>query len=159
MSEEKFKTLRHMETVRNYINVIIRELLDRQEQHDQSKLEYPEVEFIERYTHKLRNSVYGSPEYKNTLRDMSVAINHHHNNNRHHPEYFKNGILDMNLIDLIELICDWKAATLRHDNGDIFESIKINQERFKYTDELATILKNTAEFFDSQIVFNKANES
>jgi hypothetical protein len=41
------------------------------------------------------------------------------------------------------MLCDWKAATLRHDDGDIRRSIEINQERFGYSDELKQILINT----------------
>jgi len=76
---------------------------------------------------------------------MQVALDHHYENNRHHPDHFKNGIQDMNLVDLIEMICDWKAATLRHNNGNIFKSIEISQERFKFSDEIKQILLNTAE--------------
>ena len=43
----QFMTMRHIETVRNYLGACIRELLARQEQHDQSKLETPEVEMFE----------------------------------------------------------------------------------------------------------------
>ena len=49
----------------------------------------------------------------------------------------------MNLIDLIEMLLDWKAATLRHENGDIIKSINQNQTRFKYSDEIKQILLNT----------------
>ena len=51
----------------------------------------------------------------------------------------------MNLVDLIEMICDWKAASERHADGDIYKSIEINQKRFGYSDELKQILKNTIE--------------
>jgi hypothetical protein len=37
---------------------------------------------------------------------MAPALKHHYENNRHHPEHFKNNIDDMNLIDLIEMLCD-----------------------------------------------------
>lgn len=53
----------------------------------------------------------------------------------------------MNLIDLLEMLIDWKAAGMRHaDGGDIVKSIRINQERFGYSDELANFLFNTAEY-------------
>ena len=53
------------------------------------------------------------------------------------------GIRGMNLLDLVEMICDWKAATMRHADGDILRSIEINQKRFGYSDELKQILLNT----------------
>ena len=52
----------------------------------------------------------------------------------------------MNLIDIIEMLCDWEAATLRHADGDIKKSIEINQERFRYSDELKAIFLNTVDF-------------
>ena len=159
MSVNKFKTLRHIETVRNYLNSCIKELLHRQEQHDQSKLQSPEAEIFEIYTPKLRGLTYGSPEYQEQMKEMDVAIKHHTFINRHHPEYHADGILGMNLVDLLELICDWKAATLRHDNGDVSESLDMNQKRFGYTDELKTILNNTIKWLNEQEVYHKANES
>ena len=45
------------------------------------------------------------------------AIDHHYANNRHHPEHWPNGINDMTLMDLIEMLADWKAATARNKNG------------------------------------------
>jgi hypothetical protein len=57
--------------------------------------------------------------------------------------YKNSDISQMNLIDLIEMLCDWYAASLRHANGDIFKSIELNQERFGYSDELKQIFTNT----------------
>lgn len=159
MSESKFKTMRHIETVRNYISTVIRELLDRQEGHDQSKLRAPEVDVFEVYTSKLRDCIYGSEEYKKYLEKMKPAIDHHTRTYRHHPEHFVNGMKDMNLIDLIEMICDWKAATLRHNTGDIYESLEINQKRFGYSDDIKLLLKNTVDWIECQYVTNFAEES
>jgi hypothetical protein len=55
------------------------------------------------------------------------------------------GIDGMDLVDILEMLCDWKAATLRHKSGDIMESLKINKERFKISDQLYKILVNTIE--------------
>ena len=49
----------------------------------------------------------------------------------------------MNIVDICEMIADWKAASLRHADGDIMKSIEINQKRFGYSDELKSILINT----------------
>ncbi len=57
--------------------------------------------------------------------------------------YKNSDISQMNLIDLIEMLCDWYAASLRHADGDIFKSIELNQERFEYSDELKQIFTNT----------------
>lgn len=55
------------------------------------------------------------------------------------------GLEGMTLIDLIEMLCDWKGASERHSTGDIRKSIEINQERFHYSDSMKTILLNTAD--------------
>ena len=90
----------------------------------------------------------GSPEYNAMLAQLKPALDHHYQHNRHHPEHFKNGIKDMNLVDLVELICDWKAASLRHADGNIRKSIEKNQDRFGYSDELKQILMNTVELLE-----------
>lgn len=55
-----------------------------------------------------------------------------------------NGIGGMSLLDLIEMLVDWKAASERHADGDFLASIEYNQGRFGYTDEMKAILLNTA---------------
>lgn len=158
-TDERFRTLRHIETVRNFLNLCIKELLHRAEQHDQSKLESPEREMFDEWTSKLREVTYGSPEYTEMRKELSKTLDHHYANNRHHPEHHKHGIQDMNLIDIVELLCDWKASSMRHNDGNILKSIEINQERFGYSNDLKIILENTAKWFDSQAVFHKAGES
>lgn len=61
----------------------------------------------------------------------------------HGTGWVKDGIRGMSLLDVLEMLCDWKAATLRHNDGDIRRSIEINQGRFGYSDELKQILLNT----------------
>lgn len=160
MSESKFKNLRHIETVRNYLDAIITELQRRGQEHDQSKLQPPEVDIFEEYTPKLRNCTYGSEEYQQIMAKMQEGLKHHYRYNRHHPEHHTiMGIEGMNLIDLMEMLCDWKAATLRHEDGDIYDSLKINSERFNYSTELYQILKNTADLLESLNVYHHAEES
>ena len=157
--DERFRTLRHVETVRSYLNLCIRELLTRSERHDQSKLESPEMEMFDIWTNRLRASTYNSPEYLEFRKQLEPILNHHYAHNRHHPEHFKKGIHGMNLIDILEMLVDWKASSMRHNDGNVLKSISINQERFKFSDELKQIMENTAEWIDSQTVFHKANES
>ena len=56
----------------------------------------------------------------------------------------------MNLVDIVEMICDWKAATLRHNDGNLLKSIETNARRFGYDDQLKQIFINTAKMFDEQ---------
>jgi hypothetical protein len=52
----------------------------------------------------------------------------------------------MNLIDLMEMICDWKAASERHADGHIHRSLKIKPGAVWISEQLAQILENTVEF-------------
>lgn len=136
-------TMRHIVTVQCFLGDVIEDLRRRWKDHDQSKLESPEKEVFDEFTPKLKGSTYGSEEYKEFLAQMKPALDHHYAVNSHHPEHFPAGIAGMSLLDIIEMLCDWKAATLRHNDGDIRKSIEINQQRFGYSDELKQILFNT----------------
>ena len=94
MSEESieqkainYDTMRHIEGVRNLIGLSVTELLKRAKEHDQEKMREPEVGIFTLYTPKLKGSTYGSPEYKDYLREMKVALDHHYATYRHHPEF------------------------------------------------------------------------
>lgn len=136
-------THEHIDTVVKFISTFKRELTDRMIVHDYSKLKSPEVEIFTEYTPKLKGTTYGSDEYKKYLKEMQVALDHHYEKNSHHPEHWENGINDMTLIDIVEMFCDWFAATERHADGDIRESIKINTKRFGISEQLAKIFDNT----------------
>jgi hypothetical protein len=138
----------HINKVQYYLNLFIKELIDRGNIHDKSKLESPEVEVFTEFTDRLAGSTFGSKEYNEFKEQMKLALEHHYANNRHHPEHFKSGIEDMNLIDLIEMFCDWKASSLRHNNGNLLKSIEINSKRFNMNDQLTKIFENTADFIE-----------
>jgi hypothetical protein len=50
----------------------------------------------------------------------------------------------MSLLDVVEMLMDWKAASERHADGDIWTSIDHNEQRFNLSPQLASILRNTA---------------
>jgi hypothetical protein len=136
-------TLKHIRRVQELLSVIANALTQRGIHHDTSKLEDPERAIFDEYTPKLKGSTYGSDEYKEFLKEMKVALDHHYSHNSHHPEYYFGGVNGMSLLDVIEMFCDWKAATERHADGDISKSIEINKERFELSDQLVDIFKNT----------------
>lgn len=138
-------TWAHIHTVQGYVLRIAADLTVRAWEHDQSKLESPEVEVFDEFTPKLRDSTYGSDEYKEFLAAMGKGLEHHYNANSHHPENHARGIQDMTLLDIVEMLCDWKAATERHADGDIERSIRQNAERFGYGQEMERLLLNTAD--------------
>lgn len=141
-------TLLHIKRVSSLINIVVTELLERANNHDSSKLREPEKSFFDKYTPMLKDSKYGSDEYKSFLKELKPALDHHYSKNSHHPEHYKNGVDDMNLFDIIEMFIDWVAANERHTNNktDILESIDYNKSRFKLSDQLTGIFKNTINF-------------
>jgi hypothetical protein len=139
----KKDTLKHIKQVRKNIDIAIRKLMLRYVLHDRSKLQKEEKAGFDEYTPKLAGSTYGSEEYKKFLVELKPFLDHHYAYNSHHPEHYEHGIRGMNLVDLIEMFCDWYAATKRHNDGDLMKSISINQERFGYSDDLKAILENT----------------
>jgi hypothetical protein len=142
-------TLKHSLRVGILMGQPIRELVTRSTQHDHSKTVMPEQTVFDEFTPKLQRSTYGSEEYKGFLAAMKVGLEHHYANNRHHPEHFGDaGINGMTLVDLIEMLADWKAATERHDDGSLTKSLTIQKERFGISDQLADILENTARWFE-----------
>ena len=80
---------------------------------------------------------------RHILKAMQPALDHHYGGNSHHPEYYENGISDMSLFDLAEMLMDWKAAVERHNDGDILKSLEINIKRFNISPDLAKILSKT----------------
>ncbi len=148
LDECRVETQKHIEKVRKYIRFFTDKLTSRGVNHDAAKLEPPEVELFAEYTPRLATMEYNSEEYKQCLAGLKPALDHHYATYRHHPEHFANGINDMNLIDLVEMLADWKAASERQQNGNLLTSIEVNAARFKMTDQLKQILLNTAKTLD-----------
>lgn len=150
-------TLLHILNIQNVFNlIIIPELFDRALKHDASKLENPEKEMYDKYIPLLRTAKYGTPEYEEIRKKMyEDGLKHHYKSNRHHPEHFKNGINDFTIIDLVEMICDHFAASLRSDTSFI-SGLDGNAKKYKYPKELSNIITNTYnEYFEK---FEKNDE-
>lgn len=147
MSGERYDsrpdTLAHIGLVGTLLGRVARDLETRACVHDASKLKSPELEVFDEFTPKLKGSTYGSDEYRAFLSAMKPALDHHYAANSHHPEHYPDGIRGMSLLDVVEMLCDWIAATKRHADGDVRRSIEINQQRFGYSDEMKQILLNT----------------
>ena len=65
----------------------------------------------------------------------------HYKRNDHHPEHFENGINDMDLIQLTELICDIQDASKR--SGQTEWNLDAYCEKYGIGDQLKGILVNT----------------
>jgi Family of unknown function (DUF5662) len=138
------ETLRHSLRVAELMGQPIKELIDRSVRHDLSKTCEPERATYDQFAPRLSATVYGSPEHAALVEAMGEGLRHHYAHNRHHPEYFPRGVNDMTLVDLIEMLADWRAATERGEHDDLTRTLEINCERFGITPQLMDILANTA---------------
>lgn len=150
LEECKLETLQHIQRVQHYIRFFTDKLTDRGEKHDASKLSDEELPYFAKHTENLRNIKFGSEEYKKELEELKDTLEHHYSHNRHHPEYYKDGIEGMNILDITEMLCDWKASCERQKNGNLLKSIEINAERFHIDKQLMQILINTAQLLEDQ---------
>lgn len=141
-------SLKHIRRVAELLNQCTIELIKRANEHDRSKLEHPEKEAYDQLTPEFRKLQYGSPEYLEVINRPSIkaGLDHHRRNNPHHIEGHKNGVYDMNLFDVIEMLCDWKAATDRNPNGDFEFNLQYNIGQFNIPTAAASLLINTAKF-------------
>lgn len=138
----------HRRKVSTFIRSVAHELMSRALMHDMSKLEEPELSMFAEYGPKLKEMEYGSEEYQVALKEMGKALKHHYDHNRHHPEHFDDGVSGMNLVDIMEMLCDWKAASLRMKQPDFRGSVEFNGNRFKIEPQLLQILINTIELVE-----------
>lgn len=136
-------TLMHIRRVQGLLGRMARLLMTRGEVHDDSKLGPEEKPLFDEMTPLLKTLVYGTDEYKASLEKLGGALKHHYAINSHHPEHFDNGVAGMDLLDVVEMLCDWKAASERTKDGNFTKSVEVGIERFKIEPQLASILRNT----------------
>lgn len=135
---------------KNEINILahtfIKLFLDQINEHDNSKLKEPEISLFSSNISVFTNdNEYLSVEYNELIKQIDEGIQRHYSKNRHHPEHFENGIDDMNLIDLLDMLFDWMASNKKYKNNyeEIEKMIKKQQDRFDISPQLINILLNT----------------
>lgn len=111
--------------------------------HDLSKFHDPEADTFKNYTPKLKTLTYGSAEYGYALAAMGPGLKHHYAVNSHHPEHYPDGVNEMSFPDIIEMFCDWVAAT-RKNRGVL--DISFQSRRFGIREEMELVLENTLEY-------------
>lgn len=146
----------HIRKVNTNLIHVAQQLLERAENHDADKLEINNLikwrEYIPELEDAEKQYGYASPEYKRVLEHMKPLIEKHCQSNDHHPEFFEKGInaetedkgiIGMSLMQLIEMFCDWKAASERYPNGNLERSIRINAAKYNLSYDLTQVLLNT----------------
>jgi len=138
------ETAEHIGWVRKNIEDVLQALEVRGSDHDASKLIEPELSSFAKSVGKLQEARYGTDEYQALLEELKPCIAKHYEDNDHHPEHYEEGIKDMSLLAILEMLCDWKAAGERTKDGSLRQSLDVNRERFKISDELFSIIETTA---------------
>ena len=147
------RTKKHIELVGNNIMLLkeygtielkipLKALQSRTLHHDSSK--YSVKEFIpyiwltEKYRCMQKGHVLYYPEGIDKLVD--AACMHHQSINRHHPEAHNN-IFDMSNLDIIEMICDWKAMSqeLEEDSVRLWAEKNIGKKWIFNTEQINLI--------------------
>lgn len=144
-------TRKHQQWVAEQMILCAKNLLDRAVVHDASKFSE-----IERKSYvgpvwelNTREVAYGSDEYKELTSQMGEGWEHHKAQNAHHPENvkatspeFSHDIFSgMNLFDLMEMLCDWIAASRRRGNEP---SLPLeNYRKDGLSEQLECVLRNT----------------
>ena len=122
------KLQEHKDGIKKYLSFIVNLLASRALTHDNSK-----------------NS---DEEYLNYIKPtLDKGLKHHYNVNRHHPEYFDNGIDDMTLIDILEMIVDWKIS-IEQNSKDLYKEIDYNFMKYNVSEQLQKIILNTYKYID-----------
>ncbi len=143
MSSEFLKDLiQHKQWVAEYMQLVANNLFKRAAIHDNSKFESVEFGPYDKAFPEFKKYAFGSPEMKAVYESIQSALQHHYEQNRHHPEHFENGINDMHLVDVLEMVCDWLAASKRSQTG-IEKGLEINKERYGIDDQLFQVISNT----------------
>jgi hypothetical protein len=135
------RIISHKLSVKAGIQRVILDLQNRGEHHDDDKLYENSLTELHLAMEKYSSTKFCSSKYLEIEEEPVIKL--HYINNDHHPNHFKDGIMGMNLISMIEMLIDWKSASSAY--GDTFEeSLEKNKERFKIGDDLFRVLKNTA---------------
>jgi len=116
-------------------------LLNRQLNHDSTKLENPEWR---RVLYK-----FDKEQFPMSDKDLEQAQHHHYAHNRHHPQRFENGVDDMHIIDIVEMIIDW-IGDAYCDKEDPIEAVKRKSEKYNINPQLMNIFLNTVEWAQNE---------
>lgn len=144
MFDSRLDTYDHIRKVTHNILKIVTQLQTRILYHDSSKLEDPEKSLFDIMVPELQNK-FGSPEYTEALLKHKDTVQMHYANNpSHHPEAHVNGVSDMSLIDMLEMLADWYAASLRRPDEPFYNSLRIQYGRYSLEMQTWYMLLNTA---------------
>jgi hypothetical protein len=140
--------VKHKEQVAVMLAKFSAELAYRAAVHDNSKFNSTEFDDCSENVLEFNKYPFGTPEYDALREKLKNAIVYHRERNRHHPEHFENGIDGMNLIDILEMLVDWKSASTRSPEDSLRKGLPLLKEKYNISPQLLKILENTAKDFN-----------
>ena len=136
-------TLLHMSEVRENLEQFTAALRQRGESHDRSKLQELGFDAFVSTREKFKKANYGTPEYQECVELTRPAVEHHYSQNSHHTAYFANGVDGMSLVDVVEMISDWRAAARRSPDKTLEDTLDYAKKKYGIGDQLFGIILNT----------------
>lgn len=144
MTTEEAKTIvtifAHKLQVASYLSRFADEVKNRALEHDASKLSNDEFSGFVQINRIAREHKYGSSEYMKSIKETN-AVELHYRGNLHHPEHYQNGIENMTLFDIIEMVADWRAACETYGQSYLKDSLAIHTKRFDLQDKHMYLIK------------------
>lgn len=123
--------LRHQAVVAAYMRRVAHALLEAADIHDLSKFAPDEFPGFVYFSSIARMHAFGSPAYNKAMSDNNGVIELHYSRNSHHPEHHERGVKDMGLVDLVEMVADWQAASDVYGKTPFEDGLEILRERFE----------------------------
>lgn len=142
MTNTENETRSHIHRVQELMYRLVNLLLERCETHDKSKLSEPEKSGFEKMDSEPYYP-YGSQEYFDKLERYAPILEHHYKLNPHHPEHYSGFIAEMDLLDILEMVCDWASRRGGLCENEMISLVEQQSERFSIPSELSNILLNT----------------
>lgn len=93
----------------------------------------------------MKGLEFGTPEYNKVRPLLDQGFKLHSEVNPHHPEYYDNGVNDMDLLVFAEMIIDWCAAAIARGFKFKMSSVDNHAKRFNMDDEVLDIIKKNIE--------------
>lgn len=143
-------TIEHIQMVQAYLGQIVEELHARAIVHDRSKLQEPELTGYQGLSEAVKGLQYGTDEYRAAFAPFKETIQRHYAKNDHHPEHFQdNEVRRMHLLQVIEMLADWKAGSMRNSES-LLPSLDVSFKRFGIdaNSHLAWLIRNTVLHLD-----------
>lgn len=139
-------TRAHIDRVRELLIAFAHKIIDRGIAHDASKFDPEEdgpLQAMQDLIDREGPAPFGTDEYRRRTALLGPMLAHHYAENSHHPEHYPEGVAGMDLLDLVEMFHDWKAASER--GGDSAIGLSYCVEKYGIPPMLASILRNTAD--------------